>query len=232
MDPITLSSSILHQTQIPFGVALACASFSFIWLHRRLFLSHFLSQTNMRSALQQVCNGPEIIELQPSQKLQKFFGPSSSSSLGQFHPYFAVVGGKGAAIQRRYKCEISFGNASFIVPGSEMDVNVAKDNLSPSLPSHSPVNYISDVSGLDPAGLNSLTTADSPYIFFQKSWLGWSVLWHLAIPVTKKRIEVQRRAERTPLKCFFFDLLSRGLLCPRLPLRLLYTTQNLLLAPT
>ena len=98
--------------------------------------------------------------------LQKFFAPSSSSSLGSFHPYFAVVGGKGAAIQRRYKCEISFGNASFIVPGSEMDVNVAKDNLSPSLPSHSPVNYISDVSGLDPAGLNSLTTADSPYIFF------------------------------------------------------------------
>ena len=77
-----------------------------------------------------------------------------------------MVGGKGAAIQRRYKCEISFGNASFIVPGSEMDVNVAKDNLSPSLPSHSPVNYISDVSGLDPAGLNSLTTADSSYIFF------------------------------------------------------------------
>ena len=34
--------------------------------------------------------------------------------------------------KRRYKCEISFGNASFIVPGSEMDVNVAKDNLSPS----------------------------------------------------------------------------------------------------
>ena len=104
--------------------------------------------------------------------LQKFFAPSSSSSLGSFHPYFAVVGGKGAAIQRRYKCEISFGNASFIVPGSEMDVNVAKDNLSPSLPSHSPVNYISDVSGLDPAGLNSLTTADSPYIFFLEKLVG------------------------------------------------------------
>ena len=89
----------------------------------------------------------------------------------------AAVGKKGrrhgsGLHKRRYKCEISFGNASFIVPGSEMDVNVAKDNLSPSLPSHSPVNYISDVSGLDPAGLNSLTTADSPYIFFLEKLVG------------------------------------------------------------
>ena len=136
--------------------------------------------------------------------------------------------------KRRYKCEISFGNASFIVPGSEMDVNVAKDNLSPSLPSHSPVNYISDVatgartkeSGLDGGGgsLIPSSSADSIQFFIIADLV--SVLWHLANPVTKKRIEEERRAVRTPLKSFFFSFdlhYSRGRR-PRLPLRLLYTT--------
>ena len=136
--------------------------------------------------------------------------------------------------KRRYKCEISFGNASFIVPGSEMDVNVAKDNLSPSPLAASLTSQLhfrrrcwgKDQSGLDGGGgfLIPSSSADSIQFFIIADLV--SVLWHLANPVTKKRIEEERRAVRTPLKSFFFSFdlhYSRGRR-PRLPLRLLYTT--------
>ena len=138
--------------------------------------------------------------------------------------------------KRRYKCEISFGNASFIVPGSEMDVNVAKDNLSPSPLAASLTSQLhfrrrcwgKDQSGLDGGGgslIPSLLYQQILYNFFRIAGLV-SVLWHLANPVTKKRMEEERRAVRTPLKSFFFSFdlhYSRGRR-PRLPLRLLYTT--------
>ena len=139
--------------------------------------------------------------------------------------------------KRRYKCEISFGNASFIVPGSEMDVNVAKDNLSPSPLAASLTSQLhfrrrcwgKDQSGLDGGGgsliPSSLLYQQILYNFFRIAGLV-SVLWHLANPVTKKRMEEERRAVRTPLKSFFFSFdlhYSRGRR-PRLPLRLLYTT--------